>query len=108
MGKLKSCIYLFNSEIDLTLSSLETLAKVFDHPSCSLTPLKAQVQYKPYIMFFFLTLYTKCSRHPYRQTNWVLFFIVNKGSDMDIENLLCKISALVSLLSSLEKKVRLR
>uniref|UniRef100_A0A669DC06 phosphatidylinositol-3,4,5-trisphosphate 5-phosphatase n=1 Tax=Oreochromis niloticus TaxID=8128 RepID=A0A669DC06_ORENI len=48
-----------NSEIDLTLSSLETLAKVFDHPSCSLTPLKAQVQYKPYIMFFFLTLYTK-------------------------------------------------
>uniref|UniRef100_A0A3P9NXA4 phosphatidylinositol-3,4,5-trisphosphate 5-phosphatase n=1 Tax=Poecilia reticulata TaxID=8081 RepID=A0A3P9NXA4_POERE len=27
-----------NSEIDLTLSSLETLAKVFDHPSCSLTP----------------------------------------------------------------------
>ncbi|XP_013763722.1 inositol polyphosphate phosphatase-like 1b isoform X1 [Pundamilia nyererei] len=58
-----------NSEIDLTLSSLETLAKVFDHPSCSLTPLKAQ------------------------------------GSEMDIENLLCKISALVSLLSSLEKKV---
>ncbi|KAM4585888.1 LOW QUALITY PROTEIN: inositol polyphosphate phosphatase-like 1b [Fundulus diaphanus] len=31
-----------NSEIDLTLSSLETLAKVFDHPSCSLTPIKAQ------------------------------------------------------------------
>lgn len=53
MGKLKLCIYLFNSEIDLTLSSLETLAKVFDHPSCSLTPLKAQVQYKLYIMFFF-------------------------------------------------------
>ncbi|XP_030594902.1 inositol polyphosphate phosphatase-like 1b isoform X3 [Archocentrus centrarchus] len=58
-----------NSEIDLTLSSLETLAKVFDHPSCSLTPTKAQ------------------------------------GSEMDIDNLLCKISALVSLLSSLEKKV---
>lgn len=34
---------LFHSEIDLTLSSLETLAKVFDHPSCSLTPPKAQV-----------------------------------------------------------------
>uniref|UniRef100_A0A3B5MJ43 phosphatidylinositol-3,4,5-trisphosphate 5-phosphatase n=1 Tax=Xiphophorus couchianus TaxID=32473 RepID=A0A3B5MJ43_9TELE len=33
-----------NSEIDLTLSSLETLAKVFDHPSCSLTPSKAQVK----------------------------------------------------------------
>ncbi|KAI3351631.1 hypothetical protein L3Q82_020466 [Scortum barcoo] len=32
-----------NSEIDLTLSSLETLAKVFDHPSCSLTHTKAQV-----------------------------------------------------------------
>lgn len=56
MGNLKLCIYLFNSEIDLTLSSLETLAKVFDHPSCSLTPLKAQVQYKLYIMFFFLNI----------------------------------------------------
>uniref|UniRef100_A0A3Q0S123 phosphatidylinositol-3,4,5-trisphosphate 5-phosphatase n=1 Tax=Amphilophus citrinellus TaxID=61819 RepID=A0A3Q0S123_AMPCI len=61
------CLYI--CEIDLTLSSLETLAKVFDHPSCSLTPTKAQ------------------------------------GSEMDIDNLLCKISALVSLLSSLEKKV---
>ncbi|XP_069550436.1 inositol polyphosphate phosphatase-like 1b [Brachyistius frenatus] len=58
-----------NSEIDLTLSSLETLAKVFDHPSCSLTPTKAQ------------------------------------GPEMEIDSLLCKISALVSLLSSLEKKV---
>ncbi|XP_061581491.1 inositol polyphosphate phosphatase-like 1b isoform X2 [Cololabis saira] len=58
-----------NSEIDLTLSSLETLAKVFDHPSCSLTPPKAQ------------------------------------GPEMEIDNLLCKISALASLLSSLEKKV---
>ncbi|XP_031718447.1 inositol polyphosphate phosphatase-like 1b [Anarrhichthys ocellatus] len=58
-----------NSEIDLTLSSLETLAKVFDHPSCSLTHTKKQ------------------------------------GSEMDIDSLLCKISALVSLLSSLEKKV---
>ncbi|XP_030002215.1 inositol polyphosphate phosphatase-like 1b [Sphaeramia orbicularis] len=58
-----------NSEIDLTLSSLETLAKVFDHPSCSLTHNKAQ------------------------------------GPDMEIDSLLCKISALVSLLSSLEKKV---
>ncbi|XP_039976189.1 inositol polyphosphate phosphatase-like 1b isoform X2 [Xiphias gladius] len=58
-----------NSEIDLTLSSLETLAKVFDHPSCSLTQTKAQ------------------------------------GPEMEIDTLLCKISALVSLLSSLEKKV---
>ncbi|XP_053285374.1 inositol polyphosphate phosphatase-like 1b isoform X1 [Pleuronectes platessa] len=58
-----------NSEIDLTLSSLETLAKVFDHPSCSLTHNKTQ------------------------------------GPEMDIDTLLCKISALVSLLSSLEKKV---
>ncbi|XP_029297631.1 inositol polyphosphate phosphatase-like 1b isoform X2 [Cottoperca gobio] len=58
-----------NSEIDLTLSSLETLAKVFDHPSCSLTHTKAQ------------------------------------GQEMEMDSLLCKISALVSLLSSLEKKV---
>ncbi|XP_070692714.1 inositol polyphosphate phosphatase-like 1b [Pempheris klunzingeri] len=58
-----------NSEIDLTLSSLETLAKVFDHPSCSLTHTKAQ------------------------------------GPEMEIDSLLCKISALVSLLSSLEKRV---
>ncbi|XP_034545218.1 inositol polyphosphate phosphatase-like 1b isoform X2 [Notolabrus celidotus] len=58
-----------NSEIDLTLSSLETLAKVFDHPSCSLPHIKAQ------------------------------------GPEMEIDSLLCKISALVSLLSSLEKKV---
>lgn len=58
-----------NSEIDLTLSSLETLAKVFDHPSCSLTPTKAQ------------------------------------GPEKEIDSLLCKITALISLLSSLEKKV---
>uniref|UniRef100_A0A3P8V5X2 phosphatidylinositol-3,4,5-trisphosphate 5-phosphatase n=1 Tax=Cynoglossus semilaevis TaxID=244447 RepID=A0A3P8V5X2_CYNSE len=58
-----------NSEIDLTLSSLETLAKVFDHPSCSLTQNKAQ------------------------------------GPDVEMDTLLCKITALVSLLSSLEKKV---
>uniref|UniRef100_G3PYJ6 phosphatidylinositol-3,4,5-trisphosphate 5-phosphatase n=1 Tax=Gasterosteus aculeatus aculeatus TaxID=481459 RepID=G3PYJ6_GASAC len=58
-----------NSEIDVTLSSLETLAKVFDHPSCSLTHTKKQ------------------------------------GPEMDIDSLLCKVSALVSLLSSLEKKV---
>uniref|UniRef100_A0A3Q2YLC6 phosphatidylinositol-3,4,5-trisphosphate 5-phosphatase n=1 Tax=Hippocampus comes TaxID=109280 RepID=A0A3Q2YLC6_HIPCM len=32
-----------NSEIDLTLSSLETLAKVFDHPSCSLSYTNSQV-----------------------------------------------------------------
>uniref|UniRef100_A0A1A8JSH2 Inositol polyphosphate phosphatase-like 1b n=1 Tax=Nothobranchius kuhntae TaxID=321403 RepID=A0A1A8JSH2_NOTKU len=49
-----------NSEIDLTLASLETLAKVFDHPSCTLTSTKAQ------------------------------------GPDMEIDNLLCKISALLS------------
>lgn len=42
----KLCIDMIYSEIDLTLSSLETLAKVFDHPSCSLTHTKAQVQYK--------------------------------------------------------------
>ncbi|KAK2848965.1 hypothetical protein Q5P01_008799 [Channa striata] len=58
-----------NSEIDLTLSSLETLAKVFDHPSCTLTHTKAQ------------------------------------GPEMEMDALLSKISALVSLLSSLEKKV---
>lgn len=56
-----------NNEMDLTLSSLETLAKVFDHPSCTLTH--------------------------------------TKGPDMEIDTLLCKISVLVSLLSSLEKKV---
>uniref|UniRef100_A0A8C7ZFP1 phosphatidylinositol-3,4,5-trisphosphate 5-phosphatase n=1 Tax=Oryzias sinensis TaxID=183150 RepID=A0A8C7ZFP1_9TELE len=58
-----------NSEIDLTLSSLETLAKVFDHPSCSITFTKAQ------------------------------------GPEMEIDSLLCKISALANLLSSLEKRV---
>ncbi|XP_072293210.1 inositol polyphosphate phosphatase-like 1b isoform X2 [Eucyclogobius newberryi] len=57
-----------NSEIDLTLSSLETLARVFDNPNCSFTH-KAQ------------------------------------GPDMEIDSLLCKVSTLVSLLSSLEKKV---
>ena len=40
------CVDLIYSEIDLTLSSLETLAKVFDHPSCSLSHTKAQVRYK--------------------------------------------------------------
>lgn len=49
--KQKFCINLIYSEIDLTLSSLETLAKVFDHPSCSLTHTKAQVQYKSCSMF---------------------------------------------------------
>ncbi|XP_061090200.1 inositol polyphosphate phosphatase-like 1b isoform X1 [Conger conger] len=62
-----------HSEIDLTLSSLETLAKVFDHPACPLTSLKTQN--------------------------------MGKGSDLDMESLLCKISALCSLLSSLEKRV---
>ncbi|CAL1613710.1 unnamed protein product [Knipowitschia caucasica] len=57
-----------NNEIDLTLSSLETLVKVFDNGNCSLTH-KSQ------------------------------------GPDMEIESLMFKISALVSLLSSLEKKV---
>lgn len=56
-----------NNEMDLTLTSLETLAKVFDHPSCTLSH--------------------------------------SKGPDMETENLLFKISVLVSLLSSLEKKV---
>ena len=46
--KQKLCVDLLYSEIDLTLSSLETLAKVFDHPSCSLTHTKAQVQHKPF------------------------------------------------------------
>ncbi|XP_056898741.1 inositol polyphosphate phosphatase-like 1b isoform X1 [Takifugu flavidus] len=58
-----------HGEIDLTLSSLETLAKVFDHPSCSLTHNKGQ------------------------------------GPEMEMDSFLCKISALVSLLSSLEKRV---
>uniref|UniRef100_A0A8C7FZE2 phosphatidylinositol-3,4,5-trisphosphate 5-phosphatase n=1 Tax=Oncorhynchus kisutch TaxID=8019 RepID=A0A8C7FZE2_ONCKI len=34
---------LIHSEIDLTMSSLETLAKVFDHPTCPLTSTKSQV-----------------------------------------------------------------
>ncbi|KAJ8255100.1 hypothetical protein GJAV_G00200920 [Gymnothorax javanicus] len=62
-----------HSEIDLTLSSLETLAKVFDHPACPLTSLKTQN--------------------------------MGKGMVLDMESLLCKISALCSLLSSLEKRV---
>lgn len=33
------------SEIDQTMSSLETLAKVFDHPSCPLTCPKIQVNH---------------------------------------------------------------
>ncbi|XP_064185266.1 inositol polyphosphate phosphatase-like 1b [Anguilla rostrata] len=62
-----------HSEIDLTLSSLETLAKVFDHPACPLTSLKTQS--------------------------------MGKGTEVDMESLVCKISALCSLLSSLEKRV---
>ncbi|XP_046873076.1 inositol polyphosphate phosphatase-like 1b isoform X1 [Hypomesus transpacificus] len=60
-----------HSEIDLTLSSLETLAKVFDHPTCPLTSSQ------------------------------------NLGlvPEVEMDNLLFKISALVSLLSSLEKRV---
>uniref|UniRef100_H3DHF3 phosphatidylinositol-3,4,5-trisphosphate 5-phosphatase n=1 Tax=Tetraodon nigroviridis TaxID=99883 RepID=H3DHF3_TETNG len=58
-----------HGEIDLTLSSLETLAKVFDHPNCSSTQNKGQ------------------------------------GPEMEMDSLLCKISALVSLLSSLEQRV---
>uniref|UniRef100_A0A8C7ZC86 phosphatidylinositol-3,4,5-trisphosphate 5-phosphatase n=1 Tax=Oryzias sinensis TaxID=183150 RepID=A0A8C7ZC86_9TELE len=68
-NKTHSHIDLLHSEIDLTLSSLETLAKVFDHPSCSITFTKAQ------------------------------------GPEMEIDSLLCKISALANLLSSLEKRV---
>ncbi|XP_076148622.1 inositol polyphosphate phosphatase-like 1b isoform X2 [Alosa pseudoharengus] len=62
-----------SSEIDHTLSSLETLAKVFDHPSC---PLSCQ-----------------------RPQN------VGKSSDLSLESLLFKISALCNLLSTLEKRV---
>ncbi|CAB1325382.1 unnamed protein product [Coregonus sp. 'balchen'] len=61
-----------NSEIDLTMSSLETLAKVFDHPICPLTSAKSQN--------------------------------MGTGPDMELDSLLCKISVLVSLLSSLEKR----
>lgn len=60
-----------NSEIDLTLSSLETLARVFDHPTCP--PTSSQN--------------------------------VGPGSEVELDNLLFKISALVSLLSSLERNV---
>ncbi|KAL0974145.1 hypothetical protein UPYG_G00216220 [Umbra pygmaea] len=62
-----------NSEIDLTMSSLETLAKVFDHPACLLISTKSQNQ----------------SRCP----------------EVELDSLLWKISTLVSLLSSLEKRV---
>uniref|UniRef100_A0A674C6N9 phosphatidylinositol-3,4,5-trisphosphate 5-phosphatase n=1 Tax=Salmo trutta TaxID=8032 RepID=A0A674C6N9_SALTR len=62
-----------NSEIDLIMSSLETLAKVFDHPICPLTSAKPQN--------------------------------MGRGPDMELDSLLCKISVLVSLLSSLEKRV---
>uniref|UniRef100_A0A4W5NL16 phosphatidylinositol-3,4,5-trisphosphate 5-phosphatase n=1 Tax=Hucho hucho TaxID=62062 RepID=A0A4W5NL16_9TELE len=37
---------LIHSEIDLTMSSLETLAKVFDHPTCPLTSAKSQGTYR--------------------------------------------------------------
>lgn len=46
LSLIKGYVDVIYSEIDLTLSSLETLAKVFDHPSCSLTHSKAQVQCK--------------------------------------------------------------
>uniref|UniRef100_A0A673ZR19 phosphatidylinositol-3,4,5-trisphosphate 5-phosphatase n=1 Tax=Salmo trutta TaxID=8032 RepID=A0A673ZR19_SALTR len=62
-----------NSEIDLTMSGLETLAKVFDHPTYPFTSTKSQN--------------------------------MGRGPDMELDSLLCKISALVSLLSSLEKRV---
>uniref|UniRef100_A0A8C8C233 phosphatidylinositol-3,4,5-trisphosphate 5-phosphatase n=1 Tax=Oncorhynchus tshawytscha TaxID=74940 RepID=A0A8C8C233_ONCTS len=62
-----------NSEIDLIMSSLETLAKVFDHPICPLTSTKPQN--------------------------------TGRGPDMELDSLLCKISVLVSLLSSLEKRI---
>nr|XP_023650752.1 phosphatidylinositol 3,4,5-trisphosphate 5-phosphatase 2B-like isoform X2 [Paramormyrops kingsleyae] len=61
------------SEIDLTLSSLETLARVFDHPTCPLLSPKSQN--------------------------------TGKLSDQGLDSLVCKISALCSLLSSLEKRV---
>uniref|UniRef100_A0A8C7QXS9 phosphatidylinositol-3,4,5-trisphosphate 5-phosphatase n=1 Tax=Oncorhynchus mykiss TaxID=8022 RepID=A0A8C7QXS9_ONCMY len=55
-----------NSEIDLTMSSLETLAKVFDHPTCPLTSTKSQVHpicdipclSYPFCLSFFLTLFS--------------------------------------------------
>ncbi|KAL4631572.1 phosphatidylinositol 3,4,5-trisphosphate 5-phosphatase 2B-like isoform X1 [Arapaima gigas] len=61
------------SEIDLTLSSLETLAKVFDHPTCPLTGSRTQN--------------------------------AGKVSDPGLDGLVCRISALCSLLSTLEKRV---
>lgn len=39
------------SEIDQTMSSLETLAKVFDHPSCPLPCPKIQVNYMYYVIY---------------------------------------------------------
>ncbi|XP_066505879.1 inositol polyphosphate phosphatase-like 1b [Hoplias malabaricus] len=39
---LSTACYRLHSEIDQTMSSLETLAKVFDHPSCPLTCSKIQ------------------------------------------------------------------
>lgn len=105
----KLFIDLIYSEIDLTLSSLETLAKVFDHPSCSLTHTKTQVEYKPRCVVWqrstvedkgaFLYIHVHQLIAPF-----VLYFWM-KGPEMEIDSLLCKISALVSLLSSLEKKV---
>ncbi|XP_069065934.1 phosphatidylinositol 3,4,5-trisphosphate 5-phosphatase 2-like isoform X2 [Pleurodeles waltl] len=61
-----------HSEIDCTLSGLETLGKVFDHPTSP--PSSAPKQ-------------------------------AFSGLDPELEQLICKISTLSSLLSSLEKKV---
>lgn len=62
-----------NSEIDQSLSSLETLAKVFDHPNCPLSCPRPQN--------------------------------VGKTSDVNLENLLFKITCLCNLLTTLEQRV---
>lgn len=92
--KQKLYIDLIYSEIDLTLSSLETLAKVFDHPSCSLTHTKAQVQYKPCSMLSeeelnviskMVTQYWGIKTHPYTSTHcdFCLVFLEQGPRDGD-------------------------
>ncbi len=57
--------FVYNSEIDQTLSSLETLAKVFDHPTGHLNFSTMQVQ-PPYMSFLHTYI------HWYNQS--VIFF----------------------------------
>ncbi len=47
---------MYNSEIDQTLSSLETVAKVFDHPTGHLNFSTMQVQ-PPYMSFLHTHIY---------------------------------------------------